>query len=135
MRKIRFRQPLQCNICKTKGFQYWEFNGQEFVPDGFDQCPCGENPAFEIVGGTQQYTGLEDKNGKPIYDGDMVRYWSSDSKTSAIHKVMWDNYKMGYILSQDGLAKIDEGLWMREWYKQRAEVIGNTHQNPELLKI
>ena len=63
-----------------------------------------------------------DKNGDFIYEGSLVRYWSIDGKSSCIHKVMWDNQKMGYVLSQEGL-EIDDGLWMRDWSPHRAEVI------------
>lgn len=128
MRKIRFRQPLQCNICKTKGFQYWEFNGQEFVPDGFDQCPCGENPAFEIVGDIQQYAGLKDKEGVEICEGDIYTWFQPLAgagkqiyKTHA-EVVRWNIPELFFLKNRlEGPYGID--------------VIGNTHQNPELLKI
>lgn len=73
-----------------------------------------------------QDTGLKDKNGKAIWDDSVVKYWSSDGKKSAVHRVMWDEQKIGYVLSQSGLKK-DEGFWMRNWNPQRAEVIGTIH--------
>lgn len=80
----------------------------------------------ETVG---RWTGLKDKDKKDIYNGASIRYWSDDRKSSAIHKVIWDDSKMGYVLSQEGMGDADEGYWMRDWYTSRAEVI----DAPELL--
>lgn len=84
----------------------------------------------ETVG---QFTGLLDKNGKEIYEGDVIR--SYDSKNNPItHSISWDNKKACYVATmlQYPLlgGSIDKG-WIDEFEK---EVIGNIFDNPELLK-
>lgn len=65
-----------------------------------------------------QFTGLTDKNGKEIYEGDIVRY------RDGIYKVDW--FENGFYLFRDVRAKFD--IW---WVD--TEVIGNIYENPDLL--
>lgn len=88
---------------------------------------------IETVG---QYTGLHDKNRKEIYEGDIIR--SFDSKGEPIiHYLLYDNEEAGFVAILKGSAKGDFGYgrcyqqWITECEK---EVIGNIHDNPELLK-
>ena len=77
-----------------------------------------------------QFTGLSDKSGTEIYEGDIVRfsdYWFGDNKIKkSIEKIEWDSKEACYTweLTQTGYK---DGP---EW----CEVIGNIYENPELLK-
>lgn len=91
-----------------------------------------ENPSTTIVDVNTigQFTGLHDKNGKKIYEGDIVRY-SLD-----------DRQDVGYIgfhalsASFRVIAKhTDFGIGNRGGlHELQLEVIGNIYDNPELLK-
>lgn len=77
-----------------------------------------------------QFTGLHDKNGKEIYEWDIVRYSLDDRKD------------VGYIGFHTRSASFrviaehtDFGIGNRgELHELNLEVIGNIHDNPELLK-
>lgn len=69
----------------------------------------------------EQYTGLTDKNGKEIYEGDLVKCWDGENG-----EVCFCDISLQYIVKfADG---DDEDLASCE-----AEIIGNIHENPELV--
>jgi len=70
-----------------------------------------------------QYTGLKDKNGKEIYEGDVIKR----SEVNYAHEVI---FKDAAFCRQ----RIDDkAIGSLEW-PQDFEVIGNIYENPELLK-
>lgn len=82
----------------------------------------------------EQYTGLKDKNGKEIYEGDVVHYTEKIAPNkSSTYEVYYDQLHAMYALSPvDG--KIDVGEFYGYIMRQQYEVIGNIHENPELLE-
>ena len=77
-----------------------------------------------------QYTGLKDKNGKRIFEGDICR----NTRTGEIVSVKWHGTMAGYVWNKrraDGFL-FDFGELFRACDKY--EAIGNIHDNPELLK-
>lgn len=75
-----------------------------------------------------QYTGLKDKNGKEIYEGDIVKIDCPTMKMTGEIKYS-EMSAMFYIY--DVIEDIEETLW---YQKEEYEVIGNIYKNPELLE-
>ena len=85
---------------------------------------------YKTVG---QFTGLTDKNGKKIFEGDIVKFHTETytSESDTIGKIEYFNGTFGisYKNGKHFLEFINMSMYVR-WY----EVIGNIHDNPELLE-
>lgn len=78
-----------------------------------------------------QYTGLKDKNGKEIYEGDIIRSFDSSGE-AILHCIVWEEARFvalfkGRNFSSKCFLKQD---WLDEFEK---EVIGNIYDNKNLL--
>lgn len=103
----------------------------------------GDTPRFILVTEKSigQYTGVKDKNGKEIYEGDIIQY-TFDSPESLyatenglkvrISKVFWSEWRGSFAVG-DSLANNDLFNYVRNG--NRVEVIGNIYENKELLEV
>ena len=83
----------------------------------------------ETVG---QYTGLKDKNGTKIFEGDIIRTYHGNGLV-----VYSQQYALfGYIMiEKDNIEKEYDYRFTDVVIEDGIEVIGNIYDNPELLKV
>jgi len=123
MREIKFRawdkkKEQMANVIKID-FENWsDIKGLTLL-----ECKNKKYwmPQDDVI--FMQYTGLKDKNGKEIYEGDIV--------------LMEVNQLKGIIKFLNGGFKIDDGdipLPLGGFEEGEIEVIGNIYENPELLE-
>jgi uncharacterized phage protein (TIGR01671 family) len=102
----------------------WNFEPND---RGFIGMSIPYQPSFVLM----QYTGLHDKNGKEIYDGDIVYCQTKYGKAKAIIKFI-DGKFVAYWNS--ALTHPENGHHIACYeINKRFEVIGNIYDNPELL--
>lgn len=132
MREIKFRAWDKVN----KIMQYSGIIWGDYDFPALSELNYGDN--IYNLSNLMQYTGLKDKNGKEIYEGDIIPIVIEDLGRS--------------IKTVNGVVKFKQGQWNIEYFhpfqkemyicnlyrlleRREKEVLGNIYENPELLDI
>lgn len=109
-------------------FRAWLVNSERMLENV--SYPLEDSPAHEVCE-YMQYTGLKDKNGKEIYEGDLLA-WENDGERD-LYKVIYEapSFKYTHLENPEfiGATKAFDELESLDF-----EVIGNIYENKELLK-
>lgn len=139
MREIKFRGKRIDNNEWIYG-NYVELNGIHFIiPKDSAETPSIQ---YEIIPETVgQFTGLTDKNGKEIYEGDIVNaeYYNHNMKNCKLRQVVC--FERGMFVFKTFNLDTEEmectyhysPLYMNQ-APNNFEVIGNIHDNKKLIK-
>jgi len=102
-------------------------------PDEYEEYCCMEDIgelAVEVIDDTVgQFTGLIDKNGNKIFEGDIL----SNKTAKSMYSEYGEKYTVKYC---DDLGKFecDYQFGIELYLKFGCEIIGNIHDNPELIQ-
>ena len=115
-----FREDYEAHPDNTKHYIVFD----EMVDWGLPNRHLQGDVLPETVG---QYTGLTDKNGKKIFEGDIMPVWENGEKY--YYKVIYngDCFMLSMLDSQQGSYPLSVK-------NSISEIIGNIHDNPELMK-
>lgn len=92
-----------------------------------------KNNCFDVIPDTiGQYTGLTDKNGKKIFEGDILRinYYPKDDVI-----IEWHDGAFRFKKAKFPRAYEYEHLCVNQQSVRYRRIIGNIHDNPELLEV
>ena len=145
MRERLFHGKRKDNGKWVEGY-YCAFNGVSHrIYTGYAETDCGEfyPDYYEVIPETVgQHIELPDKNGKKIFEGDIVKCTDTNVGCTFTAVVVFGNpngeYNWGFQLMRisGATANTDILLWAdMEETGAFIEIIGNIYDNPELLEV
>ena len=133
MREIKFRAWDGNRIREIFKIIFQQEGASVFFTDTNPPFEAGHLPMHDERLKLMQYTGLKDKNGKEIYEGDILQ----DTLTKIIYAVKFGNCKKyafngWYVENEYYDSRPINGDYDTN-VNSKIEVIGNIYENPELL--
>lgn len=97
-------------------------------------------PSEEVDSNTVgQFTGLKDRLSQEVYEGDVVFWIATDMRGRGRGEqgaIFWDKHTMSWAIERDKpCADGRPCIISRPFDRKYLEVIGNIHDNPELMKV
>lgn len=126
MRDIIFRGKRTDNGEWVEGYLYITQNGEYEISHYSNYYDCERYTDIVIPETIGQYTGLTDKNGNKIFEGDIL-----ENEKGCIYSGSYRNE----VVFRDGMFFADGILEFMPNDFELCEVIGNIHDNPELLGV
>ena len=148
MRELKFRawdkENVEMVYSDKKQDEYW-FN----LDTGVARCcveyttydSCGDEYIdYDDLGNIMQYTGLKDKNGIEIYEGDIVKLkpHHKEKERDLLNFLIEDaHYKIEYINASFALINtitLEIDSYLGDYGENALEVTGNVYEDKDLLK-
>ncbi len=138
MREIKFRvwdkkiKQMFCG-CELDRPNMIDLQGNVYITGNTGElCNCGCSAQYinltkEVE--LMQYTGIRDKNGKEIYEADIVKVVTD--KKGVIGEVVYIAEETAFCVKAKGFEIFPLGF-LNNWFE--IEVLGNIYENPELLE-
>lgn len=109
-------------------FRFYSLSGMPGMryPSRWDSVDLEETDTWKVM----QFTGLHDRNGKEIWEGDIVKFETLDAinNQTLVGAIKYSEHgtRFGVEIEHRGLL---------QFYPNYTEVIGNIYENPELIEV
>ena len=117
------------------GYLYITHDGKYEIAKYCDETNI-ERIAYEVIPETVgQCTGLRDKNGNLIFEGDILEFVNDDGESS-FYVVIWNTSLLSWQVQEISHYVKNDYYGFDELCEfENTEVIGNVHDNPKLLEV
>lgn len=135
---------------KINRFRVWDRKTKKFISIGFHLL--GEVTMFNVIDEyvfetknenepsltryddlvENQFIGIQDRNGHDIYEGDIIRFNTTEG-TTLTHQIWFSKELLCFMVGPIPYSKLYDSAFIQP-SKLECDVIGNVYQNPELLK-
>lgn len=124
---------IRFDMSREIKFRVWHIESKKYILCRLEFLSYVAFGSIELI--FEQYTGLKDKNGKEIYEGDVLElsannYWYVEWKINNARFYLTSSFVHKNDLSdwKDGRRRIEIGV-----YHNDGTIVGNIQENPELL--
>lgn len=139
--RFKFRIPHQCCTCGSFRWLFCEISGHgfendcEWGPRSCAKCPTyGMGQGFRANGDPEFSTGLKDEDGKLIFERDILKVEDPNGDEIPSIPVQWDDNACTYPVEVGIFSDFDvTSVGWAQQMEYKFWVIGNIHENPELL--
>lgn len=113
-------------------FRVWDKHRKAFQNESLNDLLFYSNEDLHFPDGfepPQQFSGLKDKNGKEIYEGDIVKFGGE--------AIVVRSRDVGEVYFEDGRFRVRAGDSIRDlcnYFNMHCTIIGNIYENSELLR-
>lgn len=142
MREYKFRRPHKCQNGHIN-YLYYDLIGDKLCNHrwGEKRCDCPKfnlKEGYSPIGPIEQYIGICDKDGKEIFQGDVIGEYA-DEQYFLFGIVTYGNdqrsmYAGTFYLAEDLEGHVSD-FWESDWSDVSfLEVVGNIYEHPNLIK-
>ena len=135
MREIKFRawddvEGLMVYSDSDSEYSFFTFDKGKIIAASIYEQASGSDyePDYKCsreLENIMQFTGLKDRNGREIYEGDIYRVDAEDALCGTYPVVVDETHGMRFMLGKSVICKADAIY---------GEVIGNVYESPEMVK-
>lgn len=119
---IKFKAKRIDDNTWVEGYFYGEYGNAYIIENRQEESMLNRNITYEVDPSTVcQFTGLRDKNGTPIYEGDIVTYKDNNAERRGV--IVWDNKSIAFCFGY--------GFFLCHFPSENMEVIGNKFDRKE----
>ena len=119
----KFLDHLSIDLSADGILILWRLEGKKYIN-------LNDNNRYLLM----QCTGLKDKNGKLIYEGDIIQIQFDSDGIAGPYSVVWDCEEYAFMFKPIKGDDYDCDRHLYEFSVNRIQIIGNIHKNPELLE-